>query len=103
MCTVIYYLSLGLLDVSNFQYILKINVVSLWEEIQEKGKLACCCTCLKINDNSYPWICFKAVEGGGKLERKGLAFSLEGDTVCSDLLVSQRQHRLIFNHEGKLK
>lgn len=103
MRTVIYYLSLGLLNVSNFQYILKINVVSLWEEIQEKGRLACCCTSLTINDDSYPWICLKAVEGGGELERKGLAFCLKGDTVCSDLLVSQRQHRLIFNHEAKLK
>lgn len=46
---------------------------------------------------------FESSRREGKGERRRLAFRLKGDTVCSDLLVSQRQHRLIFNHKAKLK
>lgn len=41
--------------------------------------------------------------GGEGRERRRLAFRLKGDTVCSDLLVSQRQHCLIFNRKVKLQ
>lgn len=58
---------------------------------------------LTINGGCSPCMCLKAVGGGGELERRRLAFRLKGDTVCSDLLVSQRQHRLIFNHKAKLQ
>lgn len=87
----------------HFCCIYKINFVSLWEEIQEKRKLACCSMSLTINGGGSPCMCLKAVGGGGELERRRLAFRLKGDTVCSDLLVSQRQHRLIFNHKAKLQ
>lgn len=68
-----------------------INDSSLWEEIHEEGKLACCYMSLAINGGSYPCICLKAAGGEGREgrgERRRLAFRLEGDTVYSDLLIS---------------
>lgn len=47
--------------------------------------------------------CVLKTAGGEGRERRRLAFRLKGDTVCSDLLVSQRQHCLIFNHKARLK
>lgn len=46
-----------------------INDSSLWEEIHEEGKLACCYMSLAINGGSYPCICLKAAGGEGR-ERK---------------------------------
>lgn len=49
-----------------------INDSSLWEEIHEEGKLACCYMSLAINGGNYPCICLKAAGGReGKEEEKG--------------------------------
>lgn len=76
--------------ISNFKN-KNINDISLWEKISEEGKLACCYISLAINGGSYPCISLESSgrEGReGKGERRRLAFRLEGDTVCSDLLLS---------------